>query len=128
MQRERGILEREREKHKNYVERSIRIEKSGVEEMKKVRERLFEQQAVGERLKKTVTRLGNDNKDLRGKIRWQDNRIGDLEAELKGTKEEIGKLEMEVEVRDRKIGDMEEDIVDLRERLRAQWGENIRKF
>ena len=96
--------------------------------MKKVRERLFEQQVVGERLKKTVTRLGNDNKDLRGKIRWQDNRIGDLEAELKGTKEEIGKLEMEVEVRDRKIGDMEEDIVDLRGRLRAQWGENIQKF
>jgi peptidoglycan hydrolase CwlO-like protein len=65
---------------------------------------------------------------LRRKIRWQENKIGDLEAELKGVKEEIGKLEMEVEVGNKKIKDMDEDIGELRERLRAQWRENIRKF
>ena len=124
----KGILEREREKHKNYVERSLRIERSGVEEMKKMREGFHEQREKGERLKKTVTRLGNENKDLRGKVRWQEDKIGDLEAELKGAGEEIGELGMKIDEMDMDICLKDREINELRGRLRAQWGENIRQF
>ena len=107
------------------VVKDRKIGGGGNEEM---REGFHEQREKGERLKKTVIRLGNENKDLRGKVRWQEDKIGDLEAKLKGAGEEIGELGMKIDEMDMDICLKDREINELRGRLRAQWGENIRQF